>query len=133
MPGGSAEGGESFREAALREAREEIGVDPRSVAILGRLSPLHVPASGFVLHPYVGSTDEPPAMVPREGEVDQILEVAVDRLSDPSILGVEKRVHEGREVAVPYFALERHKVWGATAMVLAEFLSVIGIQPDPWH
>ncbi len=133
LPGGAVEGDESPRETALREAREEIGVDPRSVAILGRLSPLHVPVSGFVLHPLVGTTDAAPALVSQQGEVEQILDVSLDRLSDPSILRVEQRVHDGRKTEVPYFALEQHRVWGATAMVLAEFLTLLGTAPDPWR
>jgi len=61
LPGGAVEPGESIEGAALRESAEEVGLDSREVALLGRLSPLHIPVSGFVLHPVVGTLAAPPA------------------------------------------------------------------------
>ena len=132
LPGGAVEPGESVDEAALREAHEEVGIDPESVRIVGGLSSLHVPISGNVLHPRVGFADERPDLMPDHREVERILEIPLGQLDDPSNLDVETRTYQGRTVEVPFFSLAGEKVWGATAMVLAEFLCVIGRAPDPW-
>ena len=133
LPGGAVEQGESVDLAAVREAHEEVGVDPRAIRLVGRLTPLHVPVSGNVLHPCVALTERRPDWRPDAREVSRILEVPLNRLADPSILEVDRRRRFEREVEVPYFRLDGERVWGATAMVLAEFLSILGLPPDPWR
>ena len=125
LPGGATDEGESLSEAALREAAEEVGVDPASVRILGELTPVHVVVSGFTLHPIIGVTDMRPAFVAAPGEVDEILEVSLDDLRDASRIGRDIRIREGVAVEWPYFDLLGHQVWGATAMVLGEFICLI--------
>jgi 8-oxo-dGTP pyrophosphatase MutT (NUDIX family) len=125
LPGGAADAGETLAETALREAQEEIGVDPASVRVLGELTPVHVLVSGFTLHPVVGVTHERPSFVAAEGEVAQILEVSLDDLRDASRIRRGTRIREGVAVEYPYFDLLGHQVWGATAMVLGEFVCLI--------
>jgi 8-oxo-dGTP pyrophosphatase MutT (NUDIX family) len=130
LPGGRVDEGESFEAAALREAEEEIGVDPRSVEVLGPLTPLHIPVSGYLLHPVVGFATMRPAFQRAEWEVARIIEAPVSVLSDARVVKreIRSRVVNGQtiEVDVPFFDIEGEKVWGATAMVLAEFGAMLG-------
>jgi len=133
LPGGAAEPGESIENAALREAHEEVGIEPAAVRTVGALSPLHVPASGFVLHPRVAVTEVRPTWRPDRREVARVIEAPYDVLRDPASLEVETWQLGGRPVEVPFFRLSDEKVWGATAMVLSEFLCAVGSPPDPWR
>lgn len=125
LPGGATDPGETLAQAALREAAEEIGVDPTTVLVLGELTPVHVLVSGFTLHPVVGLTHRKPDFLPAPGEVEEILEVSLDHLRDASRIRQGTRIREGVAVEYPYFDLVGHQVWGATAMVLGEFICLL--------
>ena len=125
LPGGAADTGETLVNAALREASEEIAVDPASVRVLGELTPVHVLVSGFTLHPIVGITDTRPDFIAAPAEVDEILEVLLDDLRDASRIRRGTRIREGVAVEYPYFDLAGHQVWGATAMILGEFVHML--------
>lgn len=129
LPGGAVDPGETIEAAAIREAHEEIGVEPATVEILGRLTPLHIPVSGYLLHPVVGVTSMRPAFQRAEWEVARIIEAPVQLLSNPSIVKRElrTRVVKGQsiDVDVPFYDIDGEKVWGATAMVLAEFCAIL--------
>jgi 8-oxo-dGTP pyrophosphatase MutT (NUDIX family) len=129
LPGGGVDNGETVEAAALREAEEEIGVPRESVQLLGRLTPLHIPVSGYLLYPVVGFVPGRPAFRRSESEVARILEPSLADLNDPGRIGREERtVPAGGEtvrIDVPFFQVDGEKVWGATAMVLAEFLAIL--------
>jgi 8-oxo-dGTP pyrophosphatase MutT (NUDIX family) len=124
LPGGAVEAGESMEEAALREAHEEIGLEPALVRVLGRLTPLHIPVSGFVLHPIVGAVDVRPSYQLAYSEVERVVEVGLDALLDPGCVKHQSGTWDGVARQVPYFAVDDLVVWGATAMVLAEFIDI---------
>jgi 8-oxo-dGTP pyrophosphatase MutT (NUDIX family) len=128
LPGGRIDAGESVESAALREAYEEVGVEPASVEVLGRLTPLEIAVSGHVLNPVVGVTGERPVFRPHTVEVDRLLEVSLARLLAPDGVGHEERVQvrpPHARMQVPYFDVAGEHVWGATAMVLAELLALV--------
>jgi hypothetical protein len=90
------------------------------------LTPIDIPVSGFRLHPVVGASARRPALIAADGEVARILDVPVDDLMAPGSVVSTERVRDGRRVAVPAFRIGDDEIWGATAMVLAEFLVVLG-------
>ena len=124
LPGGATDPGETLAQAALREAREEIGIEPAQVHVLGELTPVHVLVSGFTLHPVVGVTDRAPVFCPADEEVE-VLEVSVDATRDACAARRGTRIREGVAVEYPYFDLLGGQVWGATAMVLGEFITLL--------
>ncbi len=124
FPGGRQEDGESLVQTALRETEEEIGVPATAVLPLGHLTPIYIPPSGFLVHPFVGwyQIDPPLNFLPADREVAEIIEVPVDQLLDPATAVAEPWDFRGHEVLVPHFVLQKHKVWGATAIMLSEFV-----------
>ncbi len=133
FPGGLIDAGESFREAALREAHEEVGLDPAAVRVVGALSPLYITVSGYALHPVAGIAEATPALRPSAAEVARLLPAPVAELADPANLRRGTRRRDDLHCDVPYFAVRNERVWGATAMVLAELLAMLDLGPrDPW-
>ena len=132
LPGGAVEEGERVEDGALREAHEEVGVTAAAVRVIGVLTPLHIPVSGFAVHPVVGICETMPAFCPADREVERVFAVTLRELADPARVRRTTRTREGMTYEVPYFDLAGEMVWGATAMILAEFLHVLGQEPSPW-
>ena len=125
-PGGAQEGEEPLERTALRETWEELGVDPASVAVLGQLTPLHTGSSGFIITPAVGWTPDRPMFQPDPREVAEVLEVPLAALRAPEVEAQEVWDLHGRQTQVPFYRLGPEiRIWGATAMILSEFLAVV--------
>jgi len=129
LPGGGVEPGETFEQAALREAHEEVALPLAPVRVLGALTSLDIPVSGFRLHPIVAVTETRPPLTAADGEVADILEVAVNELLDPASFVRTRHERDGVKFVVPAFRVGGHDIWGATAMVLAEFLALLSDAP----
>jgi 8-oxo-dGTP pyrophosphatase MutT (NUDIX family) len=129
LPGGVAEPGETYAQAALREAHEEIALAPEAVRLLGALTPIDIPVSGFRLHPILGATAARPRLIAADGEVARILEVSVAELFDPAHYTSLTISRDGGDISAPAFGIAGTNIWGATAMVLAEFLVLLGWSP----
>ena len=125
LPGGSQEAGETPAQTALRETQEEIGAPAGEIELLGPLTPLYVPPSNFNVHPWVGWLANRPAFRAEPTEVAELIEVPLDVLLDPATPQVEEREMRGGRWPVPFYRIGPHKVWGATAMILAELVAMI--------
>ena len=126
FPGGRKEENETLVQAALREAEEEVGVKKSDVILLGQLTELYIPPSNFLVHPFVGAISYKPSFLPEPAEVAEVVEIKVDELSDVRYRGEKKiKLSNGTMVETPYFNLHGKTVWGATAMIISEFLEVL--------
>jgi len=125
LPGGGVHAGETAREAALRETEEELGIPPSALDLLGELTPLYVPPSGFCVYPFVAWMGKRPDFVPNPQEVAEIIEVPVSHLLDPATHREETWAWQDAGRCVPFYAVGEHKVWGATAMILCELLTLM--------
>jgi 8-oxo-dGTP pyrophosphatase MutT (NUDIX family) len=121
LPGGKINPGETPAAAALREAEEEIGLDGSAVRLIGPLSSFWVVVSGFVVFPFVGIADRRPEFRPAAREVAELVEAPLSELLDPARRGWGEWAREGVPVRFPFIDIAGHKIWGATAMILSEF------------
>jgi 8-oxo-dGTP pyrophosphatase MutT (NUDIX family) len=125
MPGGVIEKDETPAAAAVREAHEEIGLDAARVRVIGALTPIDIPVSGFRMHPIVGTVEELPPLTPDPREVERVLTVPLDDLRDHSRIVWRTVRQNDREFEFPCLPFEGVEIWGATAMALAEFLALL--------
>jgi 8-oxo-dGTP pyrophosphatase MutT (NUDIX family) len=125
FPGGHQDSHESILETALRETEEELNVAPSSVRILGELTPLYVPPSNYCIYPVVAAAESRPDFHPSPHEVAEVLEVPLDHLLDEKNIRQEVWPLRGLDVRVPFYVFQGHKIWGATAMIMAELLDLI--------
>jgi 8-oxo-dGTP pyrophosphatase MutT (NUDIX family) len=133
FPGGRIDPGEDARSAALREAAEEVGIRPGSVEIVGELTALGTWSSKATITPLVGILEARPELSPNPQEVERAFDVALADLLVPGVYREERWHIPGRRVPgspdssfpVWFFELPGDTVWGATARILVELLSVV--------
>ncbi|MFZ1827206.1 MAG: CoA pyrophosphatase [Candidatus Competibacteraceae bacterium] len=129
LPGGGREEADAdLAETALREAHEEIGIDPAQVTVLGQLTPIYVFASTYLVQPVVGWTARRPNFHLDPYEVALLIETSLDELLDEANRRNETWQLRGHSVEVPYFLIQGQTIWGATAMMLSELLSLPAMQ-----
>jgi 8-oxo-dGTP pyrophosphatase MutT (NUDIX family) len=126
LPGGMyKDEDDSLMETALREAKEETGIDISSVTVIGRLTPLHIPVSNVNVHAFVGVTDRLPAFMHDPAEVQYLIEESLDELLSEVNHKTKVMTLFGNEVIVPYFDVQGNHIWGATAMIISEFSEIV--------
>lgn len=128
FPGGKLEAAESNLEAALRETHEEVGISKDQIRIIGRLSSLYIPPSHFVVQPFIGVINEEPHFQANPHEVVQLIEFPIATfLQEPIILEKEIFIPTfNRTIRAKYFDVNGFTLWGATAMMIQEFRTIIG-------
>jgi 8-oxo-dGTP pyrophosphatase MutT (NUDIX family) len=127
LPGGRSEKSDKdLKETALRETKEEIGIDPYKVITLGILTELYIPPSNYIVLPFIGYTLEKPIFHPDPQEVAGIIEISLaDLRNDQNIKQKEIYVRPGFSVFGPCFEINGFIIWGATAMILSEFREIL--------
>jgi 8-oxo-dGTP pyrophosphatase MutT (NUDIX family) len=117
FPGGLQDPGETLAATALREAHEEIGLDPGLPDLLGALPAVHTTVSGILVVPFVGMLEAPPTLTVSDGEIAEVLTVPVARLAE-----VERPMELVRPDGGIWhgwaYELEGHTIWGATGWML---------------
>ena len=125
LPGGAREHGETLVQTALRESSEEIGVSVPEESVLGKLSVIYVPVSRYRVSPFVAAIDSRPEYHPDSNEVDEMIETPLRIFLEEDNVRREWQTHMNRRMLVPFYRFGKHKIWGATAMILAEFAELL--------
>ena len=127
FPGGKKElADKDIIATALREAQEEVALAVEHVQVIGQLSELYVPASNFLVHPVIGVLSTTPILTADNREVAHILLPDVTQFFNTKDVGVKSiQINEGLTIKAPFFDVEGHVVWGATAMILSELTQVL--------
>ena len=124
FPGGAMEQNEQLETTALREAFEEVGIIPENVEIIGKLTPLPVPVSEYLIYPFVGIIEKEPDWNINKNEVEELLFLKFEELIKADNGYSEDWNLRGNEVNVPIFKVMEKTVWGATATVLCELIDL---------
>ncbi len=127
LPGGKFEPGDKdLIYTALREAEEEVNIPAHKVETIGTLTEMYIVASNFRVLPVIGFVQEKPRFIPEIKEVADIIETPLDWLLDDSRVGEKDIVVADKyKIRSPYFDIHGHMVWGATAMMLNEFITLL--------
>lgn len=126
FPGGKMEpGDQDIVHTALRETHEEVGISSQQIRVLGKLTPLYIPVSNHMVQPVIGTLNDPPRFVPDSKEVARIYEVRVRDLMEPGCLIENEGILENnRLIQAPFYKYNGLRIWGATAMIMSEFLEI---------
>jgi 8-oxo-dGTP pyrophosphatase MutT (NUDIX family) len=111
---------EDLRQTAVREAEEEIGLDPADVELVGALPPIGTFVTSYKVHPFVGLIPEKLELRPNPAEVETVLEFGLKQLREA--YAMRRLVRRGVPIRTPTFEVERHLIWGATARILSDLL-----------
>lgn len=125
LPGGLVETDETVAQTALREFEEELGTAASQLQIVGQLTPVYVFISGFEVTPVVAISGQLLHFLPNPHEVAAVVELPLAELCDPACHGRHEINRRGLRFTVPHFAIAGQQVWGATSLILAEFVALL--------
>jgi 8-oxo-dGTP pyrophosphatase MutT (NUDIX family) len=126
FPGGKQEKSDrDLSHTAIRESSEETGTDPDHLEIIGILTPLLIPVSNIVVTPVLAWSDSRPDFMIQESEVRFVIEAELERFLDHSIVKTRPWEIRGETIDIRYFDYDGHVIWGATAMIFNELLTII--------
>ncbi len=126
FPGGKCEKyDKNVVATALREANEEIGVNIENIQILGQLSRVFIPVSNFLVYPIVGFHTGDLRLTPNKIEVAEVFEASIKSLLNPDNKCISKVNAQGKLIDAPIFLIQNKKIWGATAMIINEFVHIL--------
>lgn len=125
FPGGAYEpGDEDYKETAIRETTEELGIKGDQIEILGELTPMHVLVSNYIVNAYIGWSNTYPSFNFSRNEVDDIFIIPLENFTRKDIIYYkEVETHLGKKEFPGYF-IDGIFIWGATAMILTEFIEI---------
>ena len=122
FPGGKVDKiDKSLKDTALRETQEEIGLNKDSISIVGELSSVYIPPSNFNVYPFIGYCDYTPKFVPDSKEVSLILSPKLDYILNMDIIESVVELNNSKQ-KVPSYLIDNHILWGATAIMIHEFV-----------
>lgn len=134
FPGGKSEKiDKNITETALRESQEEIGINPDKVNIFGQITPLHIPVSNFMVYPVIGIYETTPVFKADPTEVKEVLEIKLNDLLDPKTCTTKEFRYGDLSFLAPIYYPNKITIWGATAMILSEFLEIVLKNPSKFQ
>jgi 8-oxo-dGTP pyrophosphatase MutT (NUDIX family) len=126
FPGGKQEPADTdIIQTALREAEEETGADKSMISVIGKLTPLFIPVSNMIVTPVIGYCDKKPEFIHQPEEVVFLIEAELKRFLDPQLIRIKPFEIRGELINIRYFDYDGNVIWGATAMILNELLTII--------
>jgi 8-oxo-dGTP pyrophosphatase MutT (NUDIX family) len=126
FPGGKSEDtDQDIIFTALRESYEEIGINPDKVNVLGQLTPLHIPVSNFIVYPIVGVYETTPSFKADPHEVKEVISFKLKDLLNPDNCTTKEFKYGDLSFTAPIYNPNNITIWGATAMILSEFLEIL--------
>lgn len=126
LPGGKTEEGEKLADTALRELEEETGIASDMPVLLGRLSPLFIPPSRFIVYPFIAALEQLPEIRPQEREVQRVFSMPVMSFNPESAKQGTFETSGGLIIHAPYYEMDEGKrLWGATSMILSELYALV--------
>jgi len=125
FPGGKFElTDKSLEETAIRETYEEIGIDINKIQVIGKLTELHIPISGFLVHPFVAWSESTLNFTVDKNEVEYLIFITLNELLNMPVSETSCE-YKNTMVRVPFYNIQNEMVWGATSMILSEFIEVL--------